>query len=201
MAIVPGTKGYSEQAEQLISRYESISFVVKHRAALHLIPRAPSEVLDIGAGTGADAAWFADAGYFVVAVEPTAELRNSGMALHSKSPIEWIDDSLPDLSRLPQGRKFDLVMITAVWMHLDERERAAAMPRVAMLLRPKGNLIMSLRHGPHALGRRTFDVSAEETVQLASASSLRCTLSAKTESAGELNRRAGITWSRLAFTF
>lgn len=201
MATVPGTKGYSEQAEQLVSRYESIPFAVKHRAVLHLIPRAPCEVLDIGAGTGADAAWFADAGHRVVAVEPTAELRNAGMALHSKSPVEWLDDSLPDLSRLPQGGKFDVVMITAVWMHLDEKERATAMPRVASLLRPQGVLIMSLRHGPHARGRRTFDVSAEETVRLASGLGLRCTLNVRTESAGELNRQAGITWSRLAFAF
>jgi hypothetical protein len=76
-----------------------------------------------------------------------------------------------------------------------------AMPRVASLVRPEGMLIISLRHGPHAPGRRTFDVSAEETVKLASESGLRCALNVRTESAGELNRRAGITWSRLAFVF
>ncbi len=201
MAMIPGAQGYSEQAEQLVIQYESISFVEKHRAVLHLLPDAPCDVLDIGAGTGADAAWFADAGHRAVAVEPTAELRNPGMSLHSASSIEWVDDCLPDLSKLSQGRMFDLVMITAVWMHLDENERATAMPKVASLLRSSGVLTMSLRHGPNARGRRTFDVSAEETVQLASKYGLRCTLNVRTESARQFNRLAGITWSRLAFSF
>ena len=201
MAMTPGAQGYSEQAEQLVTQYEGISFVEKHRAALHLLPDAPCDVLDIGAGTGADAAWFADAGHRAVAVEPTAELRNPGMTLHSASAIEWVDDCLPNLSKLSQRWRFDLVMITAVWMHLDENERTTAMARVASLLRPSGALIMSLRHGPHARGRRTFDVSAEETVQLASKFSLRCTLNVRTESARQFNRVAGITWSQLAFSF
>jgi pyruvate/2-oxoglutarate dehydrogenase complex dihydrolipoamide acyltransferase (E2) component len=71
-----------------------------------------------------------------------------------------------------------------------KKERTAAMPRVRSLMRPAGMLIMSLRHGPHARGRRTFDVSAEETAQLAAASGLRCVLNVETESAGELNRLA-----------
>lgn len=198
--MVPGTQGYPEQAEQLVTQYESIAFAEKHRTVLHLLPDAPCDVLDIGAGTGADAAWFADRGHRAVAVEPTAALRNPGMALHAASSIEWIDDCLPDLSKLPRGRTFDLVMITAVWMHLDETERAQAMPRVASLLRPGGVLVMALRHGPRAPGRRTFDVSAEETVRLASESGLRCSLNVRTESAREFNRLAGITWSRLAFS-
>ena len=45
----------------------------------------------------------------------------------------------------------------------------------------------------------TFHVSVEETLQLASESGLRCILNVETESAGELNRRAEITWSPLAF--
>lgn len=201
MAIPPGAQGYSEQAEQLVTQYESIPFVEKHRAVLHLLPDAPCDVLDIGAGTGADAAWFADAGHRAVAVEPTAELRNPGMSLHFASSIEWVDDSLPDLPKLSKGRRFDLVMITAVWMHLDDNERATAMPRVASLLRSSGALIISLRHGPHAPGRRTFDVAAEETIQLASTSGLHCTLNVRTESARQFNRLAGVTWSRLAFSF
>jgi len=197
--MVPGAQGYAEEAAQLVSRYEAVPFSVKHRAVLHLLPPAPSKVIDIGAGTGADAARLSDMGHQVVAVEPTPELRNPGIALHRTALIEWVDDSLPELASIAPGRKFDLAMITAVWMHLDENERTIAMPRVASLLRPKGILIMSLRHGPHAPGRRTFDVSAEDVVQLASESNLCCVLNVETESAGELNRRAGITWSRLAF--
>lgn len=71
-------------------------------------------------------------------MEPTAELSNPAIALHRAASIEWVDDSLPELASLAEGRRFDLVMITAMWMHLDEKERATAMPRVASLVRPEG---------------------------------------------------------------
>ena len=91
--MIASAKGYAQEAEQLIGYYERIPFADKHRAVLHLIPAYPCRVLDIGAGTGADAAWFADKGHRVVAVEPTKELRLPGMALHPSPSIEWLDDS------------------------------------------------------------------------------------------------------------
>jgi 2-polyprenyl-3-methyl-5-hydroxy-6-metoxy-1,4-benzoquinol methylase len=199
-ARIAGTQGYAEQADELVKRYESIPFADKHRPVLHLIPGVPSSVLDIGAGTGADAAWLADRGHRVVAVEPTEALRVPGIALHASAPIEWIDDSLPQLMiTLARGETFDVVMMTAVWMHLDEAERCQAMPRVASLIRRGGVLFMSLRHGPPSPGRRMFDVPAEETVRLAHAHGLRSILTARTQSVQPGNRHAGVTWSHLAF--
>ena len=60
---ISGTEGYAEEAEDLFKRYESIPFADAHRAVLHLIPAVPGRVLDIGAGTGRDAAWFAGRGH------------------------------------------------------------------------------------------------------------------------------------------
>lgn len=79
-AVIAGTEGYAEHARALFLRDEGMSFAEKHRAVLHLFPDEPSAVIDIGSGTGADAAWFAPQGHQVVAVEPTAELRLPGMA-------------------------------------------------------------------------------------------------------------------------
>ena len=165
-----GTEGYAEEAEQLLGRYESITFEVAQGPVLHLIPAAPARILDIGVGTGRDAAALAARGHSVVAAEPTTALRLGGMALHPSPRIEWVDDSLPLLAVLrARGEAFDLAMLTAVWMHLDEEERRAAMPAVASLVRPGGTALMSLRHGPVPRGRRMFDVTAEETVRLAEA--------------------------------
>ena len=44
-----------------------------------------------------------------------------------------------------------------------------------------------------------FEVSAEETIQLASAYRLRTVLNVETESVQHGNRRMGVTWTRLAF--
>jgi 2-polyprenyl-3-methyl-5-hydroxy-6-metoxy-1,4-benzoquinol methylase len=195
-----GTEGYAEEAETLVENWEKISFSDNHQPVLHVIPTVPCTVLDIGAGTGGDAACFAAMGHRVVAVEPTDELRVPGMALHPSSRIEWLNDSLPDLAVLmARDEMFDLVMLTAVWMHLDETQRRHAMPRVASLIRAGGIMIMSLRHGPVPQGRRMFEVSADETILLAQAQGLDAVLNLRTGSVQEVNRRAGVTWTRLAF--
>ncbi len=197
---ISGTEGYAEEAEDLFKRYESIPFADAHRAVLHLIPAVPGRVLDIGAGTGRDAAWFAGRGHSVVAVEPTDAMRLPAMALHPSPRIDWLNDSLPDLAALQaRGETFDLVMLTAVWMHLDEAQRRQAMPNVAALLRLGGTIIMKIRHGPVPPGRRMFEVSAEETVELARRGALHPILNVRTESSQENNRAAGVSWINLAF--
>ncbi|MGH7059211.1 MAG: class I SAM-dependent methyltransferase [Stellaceae bacterium] len=190
--------GYAQEAEALLERYESIAFADVHRTVLHLFPRSAGRVLDIGAGTGRDAAAFAALGHRVVAVEPTGELRSRATALHPSPLIEWLDDSLPELVVL-RGReeRFDLVMLTAVWMHLDAGERRRAMPKVASFLGPAGAMVMSLRHGPVPPGRRMFEVSAAETIGLAQNAGLRLELELRTASVQPQN--AGVEWTRLAF--
>ncbi len=197
---VSGTEGYAEEAEELFRVYESFSAADAHRAVLHLIPTSPGCILDIGSGTGRDAAWFASMGHRVVAVEPTDAMRIPAMALHPSPQIEWLNDCLPDLALLrARGERFDVVMLSAVWMHLDAEQRGQAMPNVAALVRPGGVVIMKIRHGPVPEGRRMFEVSAEETIQLARRHGLHPVLNLWTESRQESNRLAGITWTNLAF--
>ena len=194
---VSGTEHYAEEAPELLKRYESISCAEAHHTVLHLIPKEPCRVLDIGAGTGRDAAGFAAMGHRVVAAEPTEEMRGGAMALHPSPLIEWLDDSLPDLAALrARGGQFDVVMLTAVWMHLDERQRRRAIPNVATLVRRGGAMIMTLRHGPVPPGRRMFEVSAEETIGLAAPLGLSCVLNRPAESS---LRQPGVSWTRLAF--
>jgi protein-L-isoaspartate O-methyltransferase len=194
---VAGTAGYAGEADALVQRYESISFAEVHGAVLHLLPSAPCEVLEIGAGTGRDAAALAALGHRVVAVEPTGELRRRAAALHPSPNIEWLDDALPDLARLAEdGEQFDLAMLTAMWMHLDENERPRAMARLGELVRPGGRMIMSLRHGPIPAGRRMFAVSGDETIRLGKAAGFRLLLECPAASA---LRTPDVNWTRLAF--
>jgi SAM-dependent methyltransferase len=197
---VSGTEGYADEAEELFRLYESIPFTDAHRAVLHLIPATPGNVLDIGSGTGRDAAWFASQGHRVVAVEPTDAMRLPAMALHPSPRIEWLNDSLPDLALLLlRGERFDVVMLSAVWMHLDEAQRRRAMPNLAALVRAGGVVIMKIRHGPVPVGRRMFEISPEETIELAQMHDLHPVLNLRTESSQERNRAAGVTWTNLAF--
>ena len=191
---------YARDADAVAARWESISFTELHHPVLHLIPATPCSVLDIGAGTGRDAAHLAALGHRVVAVEPIDELRTVAIARHPSPRIEWLDDSLPELATLTGRRQtFDLIMLTAVWMHLDEQQRQHAMPKLASMLRIGGTMIMSLRHGPLPTGRCMFDVGADETIALARAQQLDAVLHTQTASMQPANRLAGVSWTRLAF--
>ncbi|MFJ1702502.1 class I SAM-dependent methyltransferase [Kitasatospora sp. NPDC088346] len=191
-----GTAGYGEAAEALAEQYESVSFAEVHHEVLHLLPSEPGVVVDVGAGSGRDAAALAALGHRVVAVEPTAELRALGRRIHAGREIEWLDDSLPELSVLRRrARRFDLILLTAVWMHLDEPERSAGMAALAELLTAEGQAFLTLRHGPVPEGRRMFDVSADETVALARRHGLDVVHLGER---ADLHGRHGVHWSHLA---
>jgi SAM-dependent methyltransferase len=190
------TAGYAEAAAALTGQYESITFEDVHRDMLPLFPLPPSRVLDIGAGTGRDAAALAARGHAVTAVEPTWELREYGRRLHAAAGIHWIDDMLPILAQVGANPdRFDLILLTAVWMHLDEAERGAGMARLAELVAPAGLVILSLRHGPGPAGRRMFAVSGDETEALASRHGL---VTARRTERDDALGRGDVRWTFLA---
>lgn len=196
-----GTEGYGETADVLVTQYESLAFAQVHRDTLHLMPTTPGHVLDVGAGTGRDAAALAALGHRVVAVEPTEELRAHGRRLHPAPAIEWIDDALPDLDKVHaqfqgRGKRFDLVLLTGVWMHLDAAARTQAMARVASLLAPAALMTMQLRHGPVPAGRRMFEVPSAETCALAASHGLKVLHDSERPA---LLAGSAVWWSVLAF--
>ena len=188
------TSGYSASALARIDQYESIGFEDVHRPVLHAFPPPPARVLDIGAGTGRDAAALARKGHAVTAVEPTPELRAWGQANHPPQ-IRWIDDLLPQLPRVRAlNERFDLVLLTAVWMHLDTGQQREAMHALAGLLAPGGLVSMTLRHGPVPEGRRMFDVGASEVSALAATCGMFALHSIAT---GDMLGRADVSWTFL----
>ncbi|MBT2421529.1 class I SAM-dependent methyltransferase [Streptomyces sp. ISL-22] len=151
---------YAESAERLGRVYESVSFEAVHGALLDLLPEAPARVLDVGAGTGRDAAALAGRGFTVDAVEPVAELRRVAERLHPGVGVTWRADALPELHGV-QG-PYDIVLLSAVWMHLGLEERPVAMRRLAELLAPGGTLLITLRRGEPPADRSMFDIPPEE---------------------------------------
>jgi protein-L-isoaspartate O-methyltransferase len=196
MTRIPSTAGYGPHAAALADQYEALSFAELHRDVLHLFPAAPSRVLDIGAGSGRDAAALARLGHRVTAVEPTPELRNEGQRRHAALPLSWVDDHLPSLQRVRAlGQRFNLVLLTAAWMHLDAHERAAGMSALASLVSDGGQVVMSSRHGPVPDQRRMFDVSAGETIALAAVHRLACHHQGRR---ADVQGREGVWWSVVA---
>lgn len=192
--VADGTQGYAEQAPRLIPKYDAYTFEQLWTSALVHLPDPGCSVLDIGAGSGRDARWFAARGDRVLAVEPTRPLREHGQ--RTSPGVQWLDATLPLLVGVPRG-PFDVVVLDAVWMHLDPDQRRQAMAHVAP--RVAAVLLVSLRHGPPPEGRRMFPVSPEETTELAAAHGLVCVENTASESLGPRNRAAGVTWSYLVY--
>lgn len=191
--------GYERAAATLIPRYEAFSTPGLLEPVLHLLPPAPRSVLDVGAGTGRDAAWFARHGARVLAVEPVGPFRRAGRSMHPSDRIIWVDDTLPSLDRVPAGASgFDVILLNGVWHHLAPSARGAAIVSLRERLALSGLLVVSLRHGPAPSQRPGFDVSADHTA--AAFDQLGLSL-AHREARGSIqaaNQALGVTWTWLA---
>ncbi|MGE3769573.1 MAG: class I SAM-dependent methyltransferase [Bdellovibrionales bacterium] len=159
---------YDTDSAKLTTSYRALKTedVLPHLSA-NISPRA-LRVLDVGAGSGRDAAWMAEQGATVTAVEPARGLREAAARDFTHLGIRWLDDRLPDLKQVcASGEKYDLILLSAVWMHFPPEMRAEAFDTLARLLAPQGKILLTLRHGPTPAGRLMFPVSVEELQKLA----------------------------------
>lgn len=188
---------YERHAGQVVGGYEALPPERLYRWLDGLLPSVPALVLDIGAGSGRDAAWFADLGHDVVAVEPAAAMRAEAARLHPGPRIRWLNDRLPDLAAtLCPGLAFDLILLSAVWMHLAPANRPRALRKLVTLLKPGGLLVLTLRHGPTEPERGMHQVSLAELEELARDHGLALV---RTGDASDVQGRPGVTWTRVAF--
>jgi 2-polyprenyl-3-methyl-5-hydroxy-6-metoxy-1,4-benzoquinol methylase len=193
---------YDTHAEALSSHYNSVSAKVVHKGwCSEYLPEEPSFACDIGAGSGRDANWLAVQGWDVVAVEPSSEMRN--LAESSSHPnVTWLDDSLPRLDKLRAlGHRFDLILLSAVWMHIPPgakvRERAFRI--LTELLKPSGVLVVTLRHGRDInenTERGFHEVSADELLLYAKNRAVALTKQFTEPD----NLRGYVDWETLVFT-
>jgi SAM-dependent methyltransferase len=159
---------YDAHAPELSGRYEALNTDELLGWLEGLLPKVPAVVFDIGAGTGRDAAGLAARGFEVIAVEPSAGMRAEGARLHPDSQVKWVNDRLPGLqATLRLGITADVVLLSAVWMHVPPADRPRAFRKVVSLLKSGGLLAMTLRHGPAEPERAMHPVSLEEVERLA----------------------------------
>jgi len=161
---------YDAQAQLLAERYDDPALIRVHDIVVDFLPENPRDALalDVGAGSGRDAAWLASRGYEVVAVEPAPAMRAEGVRRHSEHGIRWLDDRLPSLSRVHGlGLSFDLILVSAVWQHIAPQDRQRSFRKLVTLLKPGGLVVISLRHGAPPPDRPMYDVSIGEVEALA----------------------------------
>jgi SAM-dependent methyltransferase len=183
----------------LIAGYDALPSAEIYASVLQFFPNEPARIADIGAGTGRDAAWLARQGHRVLAVEPVREFREAGAALHGDM-VQWLDDRLPALAETAHHGPFHLVLLCAVWHHLDTADRASTMRSLARITAPGGRVILSLRHDRGAPGRGSYPAPAEEAIDLACAAGFELTHRAEAGSVHAESRARGVRWTWLVLT-
>lgn len=189
---------YDRHAQLFAARYETVSSEAMLAPILSTLPQpaAGRLALDLGAGTGRDAAWLADLGYQVVAAEPAAGMRRVAERLHGGLGIRWVDDALPALDRTHAlGLSFDFILLSAVWQHVTPQDRARAFRKITTLMKPGATLVMTLRNGPAPENMAMHPTSAAEVEGLARLQGLEVLrVAASTDQGG----RADVSWQVVA---
>jgi SAM-dependent methyltransferase len=187
---------YEGHAEALAHQYEALSADTVHAWLESLLPPAPALLLDIGAGTGRDAAWLASKGHQVVAIEPSGAMRRQGHRLHPDDRIRWLDDRMPTLATtLRLGLAADVILLSGVWQHLASGDRPRAFRKLVSLLKSGGLLAITLRHGPAHPARCMHPVSLAEIEQLAREHGL---VVVHVATASDGMGRSEVTWTNVA---
>ncbi|MCE8525175.1 class I SAM-dependent methyltransferase [Ruegeria pomeroyi] len=166
--------GYAAEAEALIAAFEALDSADVLAPVIDDLPENPGLCLDLGAGSGRDAAWLAARGHRVWAVEPVAAFRAAGRQRHRGHPITWVDDRLPNLTRLRGvGLRFDLILTIGVFHHLSPQAQQEGLTTALERLSPRGRMILSLRHGPAPAARPGHPVDTDALVASATAQGMR----------------------------
>ena len=159
---------YDSNAEAVVARHESLAPEQVNAWLKPLLPNGPALVLDVGAGSGRDSAWLVSLGHEVIAVEPSASMRDRGQRLHPSEKIRWLNDRLPGLDRVHSlGLSFDFILLNAVWMHLAPTHRQRAFRKLITLLKPGGWIAFTFRQPEPNNPRAMFPCRVDELEQLA----------------------------------
>ena len=189
--------GYNRHADNFFERYEQVEPENVHSDWLSLLPSTQLLVLDVGAGSGRDAAWFAEQDHEVVAVEPADVLRQRARERHPSPRIQWVDDRLPGLEAVHDlDYRFDLILLNGVWMHVPPSSRERAFRKLTTLLKPSGHLVVSLRSKQPDDDRTTYSTSVAELRHLSRSHALE--FLQDTSSNDQLGRQ-DVDWTSLVF--
>lgn len=192
---------YNKNADYLAKLYLSKSFEQVHQPWLEyltpILNKPDARILDLGAGAGRDSKYLAQQGasnnISVTAIEPAAMLAELGKQYTQGLNVRWLQDSLPDLTTVTkQEVSFDLILLSAVWMHIPETQRSRSLRKLANLLKPGGKLVISLRHGPSGDERNMLDVCSDQLLHMSKEFGLSPLL--VTDKNADVIGRESVTW-------
>ncbi len=128
----PAIDYFNDRADELARQYNALDRAKVHADLLSMLPEGQAlKVLDIGAGSGADAAMFADRGHTVLACEPAEALRKNGEETFKNKNIKWSSDVLPEMSAASDAAApFDVITSVGVLQYVPEENRASSLSKM-----------------------------------------------------------------------
>ena len=188
---------YTTNAQRLSQQYDSLSPEQVHAGWLSHLPAIQSSsnlALDLGAGSGRDAAWLASMGWDVLAVEPSSGLRDIGQKTTAKQSVRWLDDTLPQLTSISVSydSSFRLILASAMWMHLTPQEQVLACERLQQLAANDTVIVITWRNQANERERVFHTVDTEQFGKYFNSNSRKSTVSITVS--GDEGGRDGVVW-------
>jgi len=188
---------YTTNAERLSQQYDSLAPEQVHAGWLANLPAvqpSSNQALELGAGSGRDAAWLASIGWVVLAVEPSSGLRDIGRESTAKQSVIWLDDTLPQLASIPESydSSFRLILASAMWMHLTPDEQVLACERLQQLAADDTLVVITWRNQASERERVFHAVDAAQFEKAFNSASRKSSVTI-TESSDE-GGRDGVVW-------
>ena len=189
---------YDAEYAKIAETYDSVEF---RPVVTRVLQHAPERgtLLDLGCGSGRDAAFYLELGYDVTALDGSRAMLGEAARRHPELADRLVHHELP--APLPfESDTFDLVISMAVIMHLKVEEVPATFGEMRRVTRPGGVVAYSANterqglddRGNDAKGRHFSCLPAAEWKRLHEAVGLRTLGSWENE---DISGRPGIRWA------
>lgn len=192
----PNIDFYNDNIKTCIDQYENLTFDQVHGELVEKEIKQNARVLDVGCGTGRDAHYLASTGRIVVAIDPSNEMIKFASENNSHENIQYLQSELPSLESV--SGKFDFILMSAVWMHLDEDTQKESMAALSKLLKKNGKMMILIRNGGFSDGRISHPFMNDEFDDIKKELNLSSKLISGTKE--DLLNRSNVSWSKLLIT-
>ncbi|WP_201583318.1 class I SAM-dependent methyltransferase [Psychrobacter jeotgali] len=138
---------YNEHAHDFIEQTIHVDMDALYRPFINSLSNSDdSYILDLGCGSGRDAAYFASLGYRVSAIDGSQQLIDRAESHHIKD-IDWQCCSFNDLVKKDWQNKFNGIWACASLLHVPFNELSTLINTLLMMLKKGGVFYMSFKYG------------------------------------------------------
>lgn len=157
---------YNQNAADYISKTLNVNMSFSQNLFLHSLPNVEEKkslkILDIGAGSGRETAFFNSLGYDITALEPSEALAEQ-IRKNVKCPVLQIT-----AQELNFENHFDGIIAFASLLHIPKNEFKDVLQKIHQALKPEGVFFMTLKKGygeSHDNIGRFFSYYQQEEIQ------------------------------------